>query len=249
MGFFNYQWRAPWALALQLAILPLSGGAQENRLDCIANTLHAQIENLAEKHYDDKNIYECGLCFLNSGELGRLILEKLGPQVKPSDLKLLVIKHRDGRYDRQDVAKNIDQALIGHKKFGRGQTLPPVWHYHAVLEHQGSILDLDHVNGWKRMSFDTFLEQMLPSVKSPLDRIEGQPDWVYVGFDFRRAHNRLEELRITEVPLEEYLSRYPKGRPARWQFSRDFIERFPSMTFEQFRQKQSSRLSTNHPPQ
>lgn len=184
----------------------------------------ASLEALAKDHFADPQIFNCGYCFMNSGELGRLAANRLGGPL--SDIKLLVIRHKKANL-LDDGKVHPKHSVIGGAEHTRDGD-EPVWRYHAVLSYQNKIIDFDKKEGWIAVPFSTFKDQMLPLSEAYLYR-EGEETWLQrLGYRPWRTHNKDKDLVVIEIPLTDYLKRFPDGRPSE-ETSLSFIETYPAV--------------------
>ncbi len=99
--------------------------------------------------YDDKEVYRRDFCFWNSGELGRRVAAVLAPNFDAAKLKVLILRPMGARTLRNQRCHRGDpwfHPTFVRKRPGelRAEAEPERWVFHAVLEYDGWILDLDH---------------------------------------------------------------------------------------------------------
>lgn len=197
-------------IALQSVIFPAGSYAEDRPLEECAKILTLR--------RDDPAIYCRDQCFINAGELARVIETQLAA-VNLNDLKILVFKHKKTVLFKEP--KKGRWSLVGNAARGKS---PILWRYHAVLSFNGFVLDLDLANP-KALPLKDYLDLMFPQGTIPLipaqttlGRLLGRKSEV-VLVNIRR------DLVVKEIPVKAYLNENPERPPAdtlHLQFQNDY---------------------------
>lgn len=176
----RFSWIAAFlfVLSVNAVSLPHASATESCALRAISELLHRiGVGNEWE-------IYQCGFCYQNSGELARKISHELGHTVKIEDLKILFIKHVN--YDPLREQDELGMQIKINAEASRGG--PKIWSYHFVLRYEDQIIDLDFQEGKQLVNVSDYFQTMFPK----------EHQW----------------LTVTEFPATEYLNRFSHRRSA-----------------------------------
>ncbi len=178
--------------------------------------LRGLLEPLVAEHYDDEGVYQCDFCFINSGELARLVRDKLGARLDDKKLRILVIRHKDTTTLWQhDI--DFKKLIVGAShRSGRRR----FWPYHAVLEYDGQILDPDLAGNGRVLPLPQYLAEMFPPLT--VEAISNGREVVR-----NKSFNHPEDFVINAVPASEYLARFARRPPNQQEIDLDFALGYP----------------------
>jgi hypothetical protein len=159
-----------------------------------------ELEKLLAANRENSAIYCADQCYFNSGELARIVTQNFG-EVDAKELHILIIKN--------EKASLYGETAMRHKIVGNGlRNGEEPWNYHAVLEYQGYILDLD-LKESKAVPVRKYFEQVFPpkvAVTKPVAYAWGQIVGKKMGYGVVNFPSQLE---IGRVPATAYFEATP----------------------------------------
>lgn len=216
--------------ALVLAPSVVSWSALSRALASDDSCITMFLDGLLEDYSSDSDVYVCSMCYVNSGELARRARAAYGAPLDFEKLHILILHHREMR-SITESDPNIDHALQG---MGSRSGRPHLWRYHAVLEYQGLIIDLDLGGARRAISAHQYFQTMFPESTSNLtiDLSLNSANQVRRP----RVHNRREDIRVISLPASEYLRHFPQERPRMIKAHLDQMAERPGVTLDEFLQ-------------
>lgn len=224
----------PFSFILQLFFFINILSAQETaKASCRAVLVALSV--LTESHYNSPEVYQCDFCLYNSGELGRLITQNLGEKIDQSKLRILILKHSKYPQGKELDPSDERNLLTGHAQTQARVGKPTLWLFHAVLEYEGRILDLDRVNGWEPIPLNEYIDKMFPETVATVTNTDTkQADHSGLA----TTYNKKSDLSVTPVQLTDYLDTF-KERPRNQEdMLLIFIETHKSQSLEDFQNQQ-----------
>ncbi len=194
------------------------------------NSYSWHLEDIFHEQYYSAEGYECNFCFFNAGELARKIKEKLGQNIDENDLYIIVIKNKDATNPM--IAENlfrIQHSVVGllprngQVSQNKGQPYAR-WKYHAALEYQGKILDLDIKKRKGLLPIRQYFDEMFPPLVADFTKhTYNHPE---DNVPIYRHYN--DNIEIIKVPITEYFKQFAKKPPKEERKSLAFIWQYPS---------------------
>lgn len=218
---------SPTILLIALLIFCISPAALTANDAC-----HKLLGEFFREQYNSSEIYECGFCFFNSGELARHIKERFGNNIDEKELNIMVIKHKDApnpliaeeefRLHHSVVGLNPRKGQIT----GNGITFA-LWKYHAVLEYQGNILDLDFKDAKEAVPAKEYFEAMFGAITG--DIVKAKANYPEDKIKKMRDFNQWINMHVFKIPVTEYFKRFRTRPPRENRHDLDFIWQHPGI--------------------
>ena len=186
------------------------------------------IEKHAQSLYRNRQVYKCGFCFLNSGELGKNLVKTFGNNIDRKKLKILVFRNKHHEMDQRVASEH---TVVSNDEFSRNGK-SNIWNYHAVVEYKGRIMDFDKKEGWVPTPIYEYLEQMLPPFDGKVVSI-GKSKKTVMTSEFNG-----DDMEITAIPIDEYLNRFGAGRPNPREIDVSFVDDYPRWKISDYLSKQ-----------